>query len=108
MSEAIDYLPGQIDPFDPANYDKPLWCIYGPDCFPSIFCCKVLYRPSYGNTGPCIWGYSVYRREPGFRTLGKRLGDWLQEQADKGKVRFFDDHEVAIKYLAELIIPQCR
>lgn len=53
--------------WDEAPLDVVLWCVYGPECFPTVFACKVKNHPDSGRT---IWGFSVYRRQRGFRTLG--------------------------------------
>lgn len=105
MSDFVPTLDGEIDPYNPANFDKPLWCVYGPECFPTLFCCKILYLPSYGPIGPCVWGYSVYRRQPGFRTLGQSLKNWLANE-HTGKAHFFEYQECAMEYLRQLTTPR--
>jgi len=82
---------------NPDCWNKPLWVIYGYDCFPSILCCKI----NNGN----IWGFSIYRRSPGFRTLGMNLETWYNEE---GKAHtqmvpeFYDDHEEALEKLRKI------
>lgn len=85
--------------------DKPLWCIYGPDCFPTLFCCKILNHPEFGLT---IWGYSVYRGEPGFRTLGRNLSGWMRDMLNmySTKVTFYETLDDALAVLRLLATPR--
>jgi len=86
---------------DPAEHlDTPLWVVYGPDCFPTMFCCKVLNHPTCGLV---IWGYSVYRRQPGFRTLGQSLQVWRD---DHEKPKFFARQDNALLHLAKITTPK--
>lgn len=60
-------------PRSPVSWDEApvgvqLWGVYGNDCFPTIFACKMLDYPSGMRA---IWGFSVYRRKPAYRTLGQ-------------------------------------
>lgn len=32
---------------------------------------------AHGGPRLCVWGFSVYRRQPGYRTLGLDLREWL-------------------------------
>jgi hypothetical protein len=102
---------GTFDPFDPANHGKPLWITYGVDCFPQIVCAKLLaYGPKHnllpvGERGAyvCIWGYSIYKRQPAFRTLGTRLDKWIDRH---DFVRFYEDQEAALDDLRTLTRPR--
>lgn len=78
-----------------------LYCVYGPNCFPSIFSCVIRQH----ITGKCVWGYSVYKRVPGFRTIGHHIGDFLNRY--KNAV-FFDKQEYALEYLSKLITPKIK
>jgi len=54
-----------------------------------------------------IWGYSVYKRSPGFRTLGAAVEsnqycDWVVKHNPK----FFLTQEEALGYLKELTTPK--
>lgn len=87
---------------DPAKHlDTPLWAVYGPDCFPTMFCCKVLNHPTCGLT---IWGYSIYRREPGFRTLGQSLQVWRDDEGKRAK--FFARQDDALMHLSKITTPR--
>lgn len=86
-----------VDPL--LHIDEPMWAVYGADCFPSIICCKVLNHPT---CGPTIWGYSIYRRQAGFRTLGMTLSVWAQSN----DAQFFDHQEKAHCYLRLLLTPK--
>ena len=90
-----------IDVTDPQYHGRPLWCVYGPDCFPTLFCCKVTmgYDRSLN-----IWGYSVYRRQAGFRTLGLEVTAW----AAKSDAVFFSEHSAAIAHITELTTPKVK
>lgn len=95
-----------VDPNLPANHDRTLWCVHGFDCFPEIFCCKIHLDAEYE---PIIWGYSVYRHEPGFRTLGQNVNEWMQRQRDKfgcDLFEFYDDHAEAIARITQLTTPK--
>lgn len=91
------FVDGQIDPL--LFIDQPLWCVYGYDCFPSIICCKV----SKAAGSPAIWGYSVWKRVPGFRTLGQDLDHFCSRHE---MARFFNEQEKAIAYLAKITKPK--
>lgn len=90
----------EIEPTSRKYWDTPLWVVYGHDCFPTMFCCKVLNHASCGLT---IWGYSVYRRQPGFRTLGQDLLEWRNEVE---KPKFFARQEDALAHLGKITTPR--
>lgn len=97
-----------VDPNLPENHDRVLWCVHGVECFPAIFCCKIHMDNKYG---PTIWGYSVYRRQPGFRTLGMNVNTWMQELREKfgygySMFEFYDDHAEAIARITQLTTPK--
>lgn len=94
----------RVYPTDPSCYNKPLWVIYGPDCFPSILACKLKQKAEH----VVIWGYSIYRRSPGFRTLGLQVEAWVERvRADTGMVpEFYDDHEEALEKIRKLTTPK--
>lgn len=89
-----------IDPSLEAHLGKPVWCVYGPDCFPSVICCKILDHP---HDGLSIWGYSIYRRSAGFRTLGKNLDTWMD---DNTNVKFYEFLDDALDALRVLLTPR--
>lgn len=86
------------------NYtDRPLWCVYGPSCFPTLFCCKIkLQDIDISEFDYCIWGYSVYKRKPGFRTLGRAVKPW----AKQNDAKFFLDQEDALAFLQKISTPK--
>lgn len=93
-------MTGNIDPHNPDNYNKVIWCVYGPDSFPTMFCCVI----KTASRNPAIWGYSVYKRSPGFRTLGREVVDgWVESN----NAKFFDTQDAAFEYLRELTTPKC-
>lgn len=89
----------EIDPLDMQFHDIPLWCVYGYDCFPEIMACKLNY-----NGGLNIWGYSVYKRQPGYRTLGQDVQKWMKRYI---MVKFFAKQEDAIMFISNLVTPKC-
>ena len=96
----------KVDPNLVENQDKVLWCVHGFDCFPEIFCCKIRADAEFG---PIIRGYSVYRRKPGFRTLGQNVNTWMQGLKSKfgsDLFEFYDDHAEAIARIAQLTTPK--
>lgn len=90
----------EINPSLPKYRDVPLWVVYGPDCFPTMICAKVLDHPTCGLT---IWGYSIYRRQPGFRTLGVSLRNWRKEVE---RPKFFEAQVHALSHLANITTPK--
>ena len=91
---------GNIDPWAADSADKVLWCVYGYESWPSMFCCKLHDYDGSRN----VWGYSIYRRSPGFRTLGQRLALWLEQHE---MCLFFDDQQKAMEYLTQITTPKC-
>jgi hypothetical protein len=79
----------------PAGVD--LWGVYGPDCFPTVFACQM---HNYEAGRRAVWGYSVYKGEPGFRTLG--VGASWATQHD---LRLFRTRDEAFDYIAALFPP---
>jgi hypothetical protein len=90
--------PKTVNPTVSANHHKPLWCVSGHDCFPEIMCC-------YITNDFTIWGYSVYKRQPGFRTLGQSLFKWMDNHHNP---KFFDSQDEAMNYLRYLVSPRCE
>lgn len=91
-----------IDPMLDEHHGKILWCVYGTYCFPTVFTCIVKRNINWYNR-PIVWGYSEYRRSPGFRTLGTEVEKWAADHDAK----FFETKEGAFEYLASLIEPKC-
>lgn len=101
-----ELLTHAIDPYAPRWHNRPLWCVTGPTCSPNVFCCTL---KDHGEWSLCIWGYSVWGGEPGFRTLGQRLRDWCRNETERWEnaPRFYATQQAAIARLTELITPQC-
>jgi hypothetical protein len=95
----------KVDYHNTDIHDKILWLVYGHNCFPQIVCCKV--KP--GHLGkPSIWGFSIYRRSPGFRTLGRDIALWIDELKEKygySMFEFYDNQEEALDRLRKLTTP---
>lgn len=89
---------GDVKPLE--HIDETMWAVYGPESFPSLICCRVLNHPT---CGPTIWGYSVYRRQPGFRTLGQDLKIW---EMSHDWVYFFNDHDKALAFMKIITTPR--
>lgn len=77
----------------------PLWCVYGSKAFPSILCFRL--RESEGKV--IIWGYSTYKNQPAFRTLGTYLNIWV---SNKENPVFFSNQDDALNYLRAIITPK--
>lgn len=82
--------PIPVDPFASHHWDKPLFVVYGPGSFPSLLCCKVRLNEGV----PTIWGFSIWRRSPGFRTLGIHLETWVEREDNP---RFYLSQEDALE-----------
>jgi hypothetical protein len=99
-----------IDPHDHAFRDRPLWVVYGEaECWPQLLCAKLVgYSADHrlSPTGPvtCIWGYSVWRRKPGFRTLGINVNEWASRHAF-GPF-FYVDQASALDHLRRITTPR--
>lgn len=75
-----------------------VWCVYGVKCFPQMLCCKLKQTVF----GPVIWGFSIYKRQPGFRTLGQQLTAFTKQLQ---LCEFFTDHDEALAYMKKLTTP---
>jgi hypothetical protein len=84
------------------HVDVPLWCIYGPKSFPTTICCMIKRGGADQRSTLILWGYSIYRNTPGFRTLGVELGRWSSDNDPT----FFTDQDKAMEYLRLLTKPQ--
>jgi len=102
----------KLNPLDAKNHGKPLWVVVGPSPYwPEMLCCKLLaYDQSnrllpVGSTGTsvCIWGYSVWRGKPGFRTLGTDVMDWASRQ--QWGPFFYGEQSHALDHLREVTTP---
>lgn len=102
-------ITGEVDPLQ--NYEVPMWVVYGFDCFPSILCCKLKQcLVSRDVIDTIIWGYSVYHRQPGFRTLGQTLTTWREGNAKYGKdlEKWFIKQEDAVAFINKLVTPSAK
>lgn len=91
-----------VNPDDPQNFNKILWCVHGTVAHPLIHCLKI--KPSPHNDGHYVWGYSVWKREPGFRTLGISV---RQFKGGKDLFLFFEKKIDALDYLSIILEPKC-
>jgi len=80
-----------------APADVPLWCVYGHQFWPTMICCRIR---DYPDGSRAMWGYSVYRRKPGFRTLGVGI-----EWADEHDCKFFVNQGDALAHIAMRTLP---
>ncbi len=91
--------------------DTPYWCVYGSKYSPSILCFKLHFwktdLPSYKHLEAInIWGYSVYKRKPGFRTLGIKFDEWCNR--DNSDKKFFTSINTATDYIKSLVTPKIK
>lgn len=103
---SLNLLSLPILPTSPEYLNRPLWCVTGPLCAPSVFCCMI---KTYKEYGPAIWGYSVFKGQPGFRTIGQDLRAWKTAEAEcwDNHPRFYATQKAALRRVAELITPVC-
>lgn len=94
--------PFEVDYLDPANWNKPLWCAHGYKSHPSIHCLMIKPCPSV-NFQPFVWGYSVWKRQPGFRTLGLSFEEFHK---NKDLYLYFDKKQAALNYLSKILEPK--
>lgn len=90
--------------------NETLWAVYGHSCQPSILCFKVIAYERIGvirknkkelrkEDERAIWGHSVYKDKPGFRTLGTKL-EWLvSSRGNSRKAHIFDSKKEAFEFL---------
>ena len=98
-----------LDLHDAENHGRHVWAVYGPECAPSIICATLrAYTSTHGllpvgqpGAVVCIWGWSVYRRKGGFRTLGVDAEKWKAEH----DATFYASQETALARLRHLTTP---
>ena len=77
--------------------DKPLWVVSGPSCFPQLTLVTIKNHPTCGLT---VWGWSIYRRCRGFRTIGLSLSAYIGQNEN---AKFYLNRQHAFDRLADLI-----
>ncbi len=87
-----------VDPTNPGYWQRPLWIVYGRECFPQLLCCKLNMTETLD-----IWGYSIYKRSPGFRTLGLNYHKWAATHA---MCFVFAEQQHALDVLKEITTPK--
>lgn len=94
---------GAVDPYE--NLFKPLWVVYGSTARPAMraVCCN-----NAGGSRGVLWGYSVYKRSPGYRTDGIDINVWKERNGDDFEPLFFDSHPNAIDFMRQLTTPRCE
>jgi hypothetical protein len=90
--EGSDLPPGRLED---APGGVTLWGVYGPDCFLTVFCCRVR---CYDDGSRAVWGHSTYQGQAGFRTLGTG-----EAWASENDLRLFDTRDEALRYVASTI-----
>jgi hypothetical protein len=91
-----------VDHTDAEQHGRHLWLVYGHKSFPTLIACKLDFKT---HPYTAIWGFSVYRRKPGFRTIGRNVDAWIEEGCTKygyTLFEFYDDQEKALDRLREL------
>lgn len=76
-----------------------LWLVYGTK--PNLHISSVAFNTFRGHSKTALWGFSIWKRQAGFRTIGCSLeyllsGSPLREGCETAEV--FDDRELAIEY----------
>jgi hypothetical protein len=85
----------KVDPTLFENQEVPLWAVIQGarvECLMVNLC----------QGKPTVWGYSVWRRAPGFRTLGIGLDEYVQRN---GSVEFYADQQHALDVIAVATTP---
>lgn len=82
--------------WDDAPLDVELWGVYGPECFPTVFACKM----NDCTRVRALWGFSIHEGEPGYRTLGVGK-DW----AGLNDLKLFTSQAAAFYHLTHLFPP---
>ena len=102
-----------IDLNDLKHYSRPLWCVFVHSFEPSIIPCilraysvqHVLLPP--GQPGRVVvWGYSIWRRKPGYRTYGVSLLEFSKRHSLEPM--FFDSQDEAIEQIRKLTTVSVR
>lgn len=89
-----------VDPLDPQNHHIPLWAVYGVSIYwPQVLCCRIRLNEGF----PHIWGYSVWKRQPGFRTLGIPVKTFM---AREGFCFFFASQTRMLEYVEKITTPK--
>lgn len=81
-----------VDIQEACDTKRVLWLVWGRGAVDFINCVKIFNNTYCGYT---VWGYSVYRRSPGFRTIGMSLESLTNECED---LQLFTDINAAIEY----------
>ena len=89
-----------IEPTNQEYWNIPLWCVHGHKSHPSIHCLMIV---SCRDGSINVWGYSVYKRAPGFRTLGMSLEAFAK---DKTICYYFSTKQAALDYLSDILEPK--
>lgn len=90
-----------IDPNDPVNLNRTLWCVHGHKAHPAIHCLRI--KASQNMKGHFVWGYSVWKGEPGFRTLGVSVEKFHE---NKDLHLYFPEKQDALEYLSIILDPK--
>lgn len=95
----------RVDPFLKENWNRHLWVVCGPLCFPQTFLAKVIPHPTKPSEG-ILWGWAIKDGNPGFRTLEKSLSTWISSEKVKGRdPRFYLDIKHALRRVRSLLTP---
>lgn len=96
---------GAVDPYQ--NAHKPLWVVYGIS--PSYPQMRSLCLNQSRDGTINFWGYSVFKRSPGYRTDGIALCVWIERNTSKDfPPLFFDSLPNALDYMRQLLEPRCE
>jgi hypothetical protein len=102
-----------LDPLEPANHGEPLWVVYGDySRSPELMCVRLRAYDEQHELLPvgvrgayvAIWGFSVWKRRSGFRTLGMNVEEWAARYAF-GPF-FYDVQDNALEHLQRITSPR--
>ncbi len=88
-----------VDHKDSINHNRVLWLVtqWGNGNVTQLDTVVIKDHPS---CGPVLWGYSVYRRSPGFRTIGSSVEYMIAQYRYEVVELFYTEDEARHFYLS--------
>lgn len=96
----------ECNPFGKINHNVALWCVYGYSAFPSMIGCTLRVHNHRGVESLNIWGFSIYKRQRGYRTLGISVEKFYETYGKDFRPKFFRIQADALAFIAALTNPQ--
>lgn len=70
---------------------------YKSNVWPFYF--QIVYKTGYGHI---LWGFSIYKMEPGYRTFGSNIERWFEEYPD-GKIYKDKDRTMLVNMTSKFL-----